>query len=525
MENNLNSIKLIYSRFPKDDIFDKYSRIVKNWKEYDKVSKNKMFDEIIKEYSNYNNIIDICTLKELKFLEMVINNDERINDIHNYIFERKNLINKMLLQPFQMTIPNEFENNVKLAIKNYDEKQVISKDKINEIFVGIIKIYGELPAIVLLEMIRPFVSCNVDELIEHIEKNKVFNYYIMSSKKEIESFQEEVLTFIYTDYFDYIDDLDYQRMNNAIAYNNEFDIRAYERLYRNTFYHDFDISNKKISKMINLIQTNHPYQYDFILREIQMCALLYEDSTHVIDMIRYSLSTNETNNNLNIEKIVNEALKEIPSGALNGLTPKDYLAKKANIINRKIEKGKKYIPQTNACLSSKDADLFYKLYFALLEYTNNLYNINTRIKKIYKQNGINPAYLIDIINKLWECSDEIINNFIKENPFKFNQEELEIINEFKTGKRDIYFVANYEPEYTAIISKEEKVYMVKGLRDNIDNIIDHSKLPLPIITTLLPFKGKIIFDGIINEFSLSFGQEFDDMIEETLNKNIKYYHF
>lgn len=41
--------------------------------------------------------------------------------------------------------------------------------------------------------------------------------------------------------------------------------------------------------------------------------------------------------------------------------------------------------QTNACLSKKDAYTYYKLYFALLEYTNDLYKISDKVKKIYKQ--------------------------------------------------------------------------------------------------------------------------------------------
>ena len=56
----------------KDFVHDEYTRIVDNWKDYDKISKTKMLEAIYKVYSDYNNIIDICTEKELKYLKIDI---------------------------------------------------------------------------------------------------------------------------------------------------------------------------------------------------------------------------------------------------------------------------------------------------------------------------------------------------------------------------------------------------------------------------------------------------------------------
>ena len=65
MKKNI-TLKELYTKYHKEDIFDKYSRIIRNWKNYDNITRSKMIAAIIEEYSNYNNIIDICTLKELK---------------------------------------------------------------------------------------------------------------------------------------------------------------------------------------------------------------------------------------------------------------------------------------------------------------------------------------------------------------------------------------------------------------------------------------------------------------------------
>jgi len=529
MKKNI-TLKELYTKYQKEDVFDKYSRIIRNWKNYDNITRSKMIAAIIEEYSNYNNIIDICTLKELKYLEKIINQDEDINNLKEYNFERDNLIDKMLILPETQTIPSELEENIKLKIKNYHKKDVTDKDKINEILIGILKIYGELPGTILIDIAKPLLTCSPQTLAEHIKNNKVFNYYAMPTEKNIGFSEEKILTFIYTDYYDYIDDLDEQRMNNAIAYDLEINLEKQRKLYKNTFYYDFDISNKKIANMVNLIKENLPHQYRYFIKDIQLCTLLYEEPSYTINMINRSIlffkifEEKKDFEEIAVEKIINTAIQEIPSGALNGLTPKEYQVKIKILEEKERKKEENYKKQTTACISKKDADLFYKLYLALLEYTNNKYHINKKLKKIYKKQNINPAELINIIDKLWESPTLIIDDFIKDNQYKFNQEELSIIEKFKLGQRDIFFLANYEEEYTAILSKEEKIYMIKGIRDNIDNIINYKDLPKPIITTLLPFKENIIYDGIINEFPIQLGENFNKMIEVNLNKNIKYYH-
>ncbi len=53
----------------KEFIYNCYCNIVTEPKEYKKITRNKMFDEIIKTYSNIKNIQDILTYKEVIFLK------------------------------------------------------------------------------------------------------------------------------------------------------------------------------------------------------------------------------------------------------------------------------------------------------------------------------------------------------------------------------------------------------------------------------------------------------------------------
>ena len=64
----------------KDYVYDQYTKIVEDFKDYEKITRVKMLDAIYKVYSDYNNIISLCTTKELKYLEKIIKNQDNSKD-------------------------------------------------------------------------------------------------------------------------------------------------------------------------------------------------------------------------------------------------------------------------------------------------------------------------------------------------------------------------------------------------------------------------------------------------------------
>ena len=197
--------------------------------------------------------------------------------------------------------------------------------------------------------------------------------------------------------------------------------------------------------------------------------------------------------------------------------PKLFLNKKEEKLNLEFKGGQK-----NAHLKLEDAKLFYKLYFALLEYTNNKYHLSN-IKKIYKQNNLDPMDLYPINDYLWQYID-IIDNFIKDNSYKFNKEELTIIEGFKNSITDNFIIAGYDEEYTKLLNGEGKLYMIKGINCNIEEIIPSSELPIIINTTLLMFKDTIIFNSFFGTNNLKFGNDIKEFVIKEMKNVIKYYH-
>lgn len=114
--------------------------------------------------------------------------------------------------------------------------------------------------------------------------------------------------------------------------------------------------------------------------------------------------------------LLDAAMDDMPSGALNRLTPKEHKAQKAKEIVTNYKHNEEYIKQKNAHLSKKDS---------------------------------------------------ILMEFAFANPFKFNDEEMKIVRDFRKGIRDLFIIVKYEEKYTTFLSKDN-LYMVKGINCNID---------------------------------------------------------
>lgn len=518
--------------YRKEYVYEQYMRIVDNIKDYDKITRTKMLDAIYDIYSDFNNIIDICTIRELKYLKMVLDNDLTLDDVissagkkrikyldHKYDWERKTLKDKFLLiSDFydEFYVPEEIEKSVRKALKNVKLNEKKRIDELNELMIGYCKAQG----IAILDSVVNFVSgiVDLDEnfIFEHVANNRLFNYYVLVIEKDIENLGDNIPVAIHYDYSDIIDELEIERRKQGIAGTKKFNLS----LYSNLFYYDFDIDNPKIKIFLEELN-NLPFYFPHFLWELRKIAMLNIDRTPLKKYL-FNILESKNCNLTDFLIIMDEAMDEMPSGALNGFSPneaKEILAQNILVAKKKEER---YVKQQGACLSKKDVKLFFKLYFALLEFTNDKFNIVPGLK-IYNKVGLNPALLDDIIAKFWKQKDALLFEFCIANPYKFNKEEIDIVKEFRKGFRGNIIVVKYEKEYTVVLA-DSKFYMIKGLNDNIDNCVSYKRLPYLGVTAIMPFKDVLIYDGMILGMNVDFSNEVDEMLERDSETSMRYYH-
>ncbi len=463
--------------FSKQEIFELYDSVVQNNKKhYHDITKDKMIGAIGEVYQDYHNIISVCTLKELRFLKtMLTAKNFKYEETEENDFIINNLEKKLLIKVFKnnVWIMDGLEEVISLAVTKMNVKQIKKWEEIVIPLLGLIKVMGIEKLSNIIFLIKKVY--NVDkELDDYLKNSLLFNYYAFLTDVDDDRF-----VVIYRPYLSYIEELRdlYKRKEPGIKVFNEATLIS-------IFYYDYDKNDKKVSKLMQCLG------YSFIKETINLIALFDSSRTQLKNMAEELDLTPAQ-----IDTLINK----IPSGCYGGLSKEAYA--KDILENKKIEDELtyNYVKQdSRACLSLEDVDLFYKTYSAILEYTNQYYHVNKL--KIYKKQNIDPYKLSLVIDKFYENKEFLIDNFIKENPYKFNDEELEIVHCYKRAYRDIFLIMKYDSSYT-LFTVMNKVYMVKGLNAPIDEIILYSNLPAPVKTTLLPFKNNIIYDGILNEYT------------------------
>ena len=267
----MNMHELI-KNYRKDYVFENYTRIVEKFKEYEKITKVKMLDEIYKVYDNPDNIIDICTTRELQYLEKVLNGkiqknqyDYKIKD--KYEWEVRALRSKFLLD-YDKNIPEEILSKIKEALKKVDWNEKKKIDELNELLVVYCKIQGTALVNTICEFSSALTGIDAQKIYEHMINNKLFNYYVFIAVKDIKGLGSNIPVAIYQDYYYIQDEIEEERKKQGLAGTIEITKEKLETL----FYNDFDIKNPKIKKLLDEIDKLpiFPNQALEIIREYAM---------------------------------------------------------------------------------------------------------------------------------------------------------------------------------------------------------------------------------------------------------------
>ncbi len=98
---------------------------------------------------------------------------------------------------------------------------------------------------------------------------------------------------------------------------------------------------------------------------------------------------------------------------------------------------------------------------------------------------------------------EYIDQFMAQNPLNLSKEDLEIVDAFRHVKLGQFWVYKFLKKHTIFLD-DDYVYAVLALNDPLEEVL-RSSPPVLIRTALLPFKGKIIYDGMVQGYNMYFG--------------------
>ena len=165
-------------------------------------------------------------------------------------------------------------------------------------------------------------------------------------------------------------------------------------------------------------------------------------------------------------------------------------------------------------LSKTEIDLFFKLHPALLQYVNQRKKIFPDIKsgEDLRQAGV------DFVGKPWTelwNDPTFIDDFVSENPEKFSENEIEIVRSWKHFISGNFYIFRHLKKYTIFLTEEypARAYGVQHLNTPLDEMFLYP--PVYTKAVLLPLCGQIIYDGILQPHSITFGRGFQFDLNES----------
>lgn len=171
----------LFSRMNKSMIYNEYVNVTGNLIDYDKTTREKMLNQILKFYQdNPNRILEYFSEKELNLLDKLSKGKLKKYEYDNVY---KSLHSKFFLVPETegFSITEEFEDVVKKALENVDYKKIRKRDLINKRIIGLMKLYGICDVSLLSQMYTHYYNNDfksIDECVQYITNSISLRYYI-----------------------------------------------------------------------------------------------------------------------------------------------------------------------------------------------------------------------------------------------------------------------------------------------------------------------------------------------------------
>ena len=166
---------------------------------------------------------------------------------------------------------------------------------------------------------------------------------------------------------------------------------------------------------------------------------------------------------------------------------------------------KQRIPPGGMLLRPDEAELFFKLHSSLMCFVNERLEIVPGVQSPDEFRVLSTDWRLKVRTGLLDNMD-LLEAFIGSNPFDLSTEELKIVSSWKHQVAGKFFVFRNLKKYTVFLAEGETpvAYGVAALTDPFEDLIG-PYLPVLAETVLLPFKDKVIYDGLLGRYNIFFG--------------------
>jgi hypothetical protein len=164
-------------------------------------------------------------------------------------------------------------------------------------------------------------------------------------------------------------------------------------------------------------------------------------------------------------------------------------------------------------LTQEEAAHFFKLMWPVQFFVNRKLNLLPEVQDLESYIRCTTKEKMRVREALYE-NIHLLKDFIEENPQNLIEKELGIVAGWKHFRKGDFYMERFLKTYAVFIDDKNKVYGVLGLNQSFDELVHKSYLPLRISTVLLPFQGKIVYDGLFQSYNVFFGRGIANDLKE-----------
>lgn len=162
--------------------------------------------------------------------------------------------------------------------------------------------------------------------------------------------------------------------------------------------------------------------------------------------------------------------------------------------------------QLTSMLSPADAGQFFRLLWALQSYVNGRLGLLPGITSPEQYASVPSEEKLAVRQALWD-DPKLLEAFLVSNPADLPPQELQVVRAWQGRLVGDYYILRYLKRQTIFLStgQDDRVYGVLGLFDPIEGVMGWRPLPIQVRAVLLPFKGRIVYDGLLESYAITFG--------------------
>lgn len=169
-------------------------------------------------------------------------------------------------------------------------------------------------------------------------------------------------------------------------------------------------------------------------------------------------------------------------------------------------------------LEPDEADEFFRLHRIFMAYVNRELSVFPVVADADDFRILSPEERLAVRKAFLERLD-LIDSFVEENPNDLTEDELEIVRSWRHLVAGKLFFFRQLKKYMVVLTTDDEgkkpiAYGVLSITEPFEDLIGKD-LPQMVETVLLPYRGRITYDGLLGAFKVYLGPGIRSSLEDS----------